>query len=186
MDSKRKTLTAAVAGALAALGAGQAFALPPSSWVNGTQQVYISGSSALNPTIAIVMAKNVCTSGSLDQYVFGANDVAYFCTRADGGGNVVVYKSSVNGSGNGVVPFVVSPTSSVTFLSMASIAATPSFCPSTSTVASVSVIGETVGVPSYVVDTCDATQSSLRSNPAKPDAGLSDIEPSFFTTTSVG
>ena len=186
MQLKIKQLSLAVGSALAAGFAGHALALPPSAFDANTSEVYVSGSSGQDPGIAVAMAR-ICLPGTLDQYTDTSNFSAFFCsanpTIIPGLTNskIVLYKSSAGGSGNGVTPLIGAGTS-LTFQSMATIKATPALCTSTATVASVTITGDPLGVPSYLKETCSGTQTGAH----VPDAGASDEEPTWFAETTTG
>src|SRR5215831_9556519 len=186
MQLKIKQLSLAVGSALAAGFAGHALALPPSAFDANTSEVYMSGSSGQDPGIAVAMAR-ICLPGTLDQYTDTSNFSAFFCsanpTIIPGLTNskIVLYKSSAGGSGNGVTPLIGAGTS-LTFQSMATIKATPALCTSTATVASVTITGDPLGVPSYLKETCSGTQTGAH----VPDAGASDEEPQWFADVTTG
>ncbi|MEO8038009.1 MAG: hypothetical protein ABI794_04525, partial [Betaproteobacteria bacterium] len=86
-------------------------------------------------------------------------------------------KSAVAGSGNGVLP-LLGTGSTLAFLNLNTIAAVD-VC-TTSTVASVTVAGDALGVPSYTAQNCGSATNLTTTN-VRPDGGLSDVEPPFFT-----
>lgn len=179
---KQKLLSAAVGAAFAGL-AGQALALPASdfnSTPGDTAESWISGASAQDETLKATIAR-YCTPGTLDLYEKNSNQRAFFCAvpvgaLASGKLKIAVYKSSEGGSGNGVTPLVGSGTQ-LGFMSMADIKANPALCGAPSTVASVTVPGDPLGVPSYQKQTCATAPSS---NLHLPSGGISDIEPNKF------
>src|SRR5262249_3953954 len=125
----------------------------------------------------------LCADGTLDLYQVSANDRAFFCSAIPslwpglGKPNVVVYKSSAGGSGNGVTPLLGSGTSVSLFMSMAQIQANTLCAAITTVVASVTVAGDPRGVPSYNLRSCSAPVN----NAHIPSGGLSDVEPRLFT-----
>lgn len=181
MKFRMNTLCAAVGAALGSALAAPAFALPASDYALGNvTDVYISGASAQDQGLRAVVAR-LCVPGTMDRFDYGSNHTAFFCTAAAGAGvttaRLAVYKSAVAGSGNGVLP-LLGTGSSLSFLSLSTIAAS-GVC-TTSTVASVTVAGDALGVPSYTVRNC-GTATNLTTTNVRPDGGLSDVEPPFFT-----
>ena len=188
MKFRMKTLCLAVGAACGAAAAAPALALAPSAFNPATTaQVYISGSSAQSNGMIATMAR-LCVPGTMDRYVYGANHFAYFCTTNATlipgltKTQLIVYKSDEKGSGNGVLP-LVGTGSALPFLNMATINSSGA-CSTTAAVASVTLSGDMLGVPSYVQRTCDTTVN-LTTTSVRPDGGLSDVEPPFFTTKPI-
>jgi hypothetical protein len=196
MQFRTKKLALALGAAFSAVAAVPAFALAPASYTppnnnvpNGPGgsaiEVFISGASAQDTGLRAVIAR-MCTVGTLDRYDLGSTQAAFYCTPLTTLGlsktQLIIYKSSDKGSGNGVLP-LVSPGSNVAFLKMGDIK-TLGACTTTSTSSSVTVSGDALGVPAYTVRTCvtSGTISNIVNWSVKPDGGLSDVEPPFFTT----
>ncbi len=112
---QRNIISASIAVALATATA-PAFALLPSAFSSATAtEIYISGSSAQEGQLLNAM-RNLCNANTLDVYR-QSNQFIYFCTvnpseiarlynsswqyPAMTKFNIVVYKSSVGGSGTG-------------------------------------------------------------------------------------
>jgi PBP superfamily domain len=184
---KRTLMSAAVAAACAGLS-GQALALAPSAFNTATaNEVYISGASAQETQLSHFM-RRVCLPGTLDRFVFAAsgnNQFAFFCTvdpvQIPGltKPNIVVYKSSVGGSGNGVQP--VADATTLAFFDMAAIAASPSLCGVSSAVAATTVAGDTLGLPAYQNRICGNAGALVN---RVTEAGFSDVEPALFGATA--
>jgi ABC-type phosphate transport system substrate-binding protein len=177
---KQKLLCAAVGAAFAGI-AGQAAALPPSdfnSTAGDTGEAWISGATAQDETLKAAMAR-LCTPGTLDLYFHSSNQLAFFCavSPAIGGKNkIVVYKSGVGGSASGTTP-LVAPGTQLGFMSMGQIKSAAICTTVTSVVASVTVSGDPLGVPSYGFRSCGgATTNNLK----LPSGGISDLEPNKF------
>lgn len=180
---KLKSLSLAVA---ATLGAGSAFALPVADYqlvAGDTAELFVSGATAQEAGLRNTLAR-ICTVGSLHVYQF-SNQQAAFCTinKAVVTGAIpasvtkmVVYKSGVGGSGNGVGP--VADTGSLAFISMAALKATPALVtgPSTTIAAVAATAPDTIGIPAYTrtVVATSATQS------VATEAGFSDVEPKLL------
>jgi hypothetical protein len=171
----------------AALASGAAFALPPGDYnPTDTEDVYISGASALQASFNAALAR-LCIPGTLDKYNAGSNYEAYFCSVAAGTyagqtkNKLVLHKSSDKGSGNGVIPLLGTGVA-VPFINFANTAPTiAAACSATALVASVTIAGDTLGVPSYINRTCTST-ASLITTVVRPDGGVSDVEPPIFST----
>lgn len=172
MNHKRKLLSAAV---LLSLGAGQAAALPLSDYDATTLDVYISGASAQDQGLESMM-RRLCEANTLDIYrgTSGSNQRMMFCritsTNVPGfpaapGRKVLLHKSSVGGSGNGVQP--VADASQLAFMTQASTCPAP--------------VGQPAqpGLPAYGLSTCTANVTAN----AVPHAGLSDVEPALLGAT---
>jgi len=186
MKFRMKTLCAAVGAALSTTAGLPALALPPGSYSPATTtDVYISGASAQDQGLRAVIAR-LCVPGTLDRYDNGSNQTAFLCQAAPAAGvttaNLAVYKSSVAGSGNGVLP-LLGTGAALPFLNFTTISALGA-CTSTSTVASVTISGDTLGVPSYTARDC-TSRTDLTTTSVRPDGGLSDVEPPLFTTKDV-
>lgn len=178
----RTVVSAAIAAAFAGIG-GQAQALSPASFdTTTTNELYISGATAQRPQLLGLM-RRVCNVGTLDYYTSGTNLFAYFCTvnPATVPGlvkpNLVVYKTDVGGSGNGVQP--VANAATLQFMDMATIKAATTLCGATSTVAAVTVSGDTLGLPAYTARDCSSAFANKLT-----EVGFSDVEPQLFGATT--
>src|SRR5262245_42748999 len=105
MQFRKSALSAAVGMACAAVG-GEALALDPSLFTPAsTVEVYVSGASAQDEGVKAAIAR-ICADNSLDLYQFDANNRAFFCSvipslfPSISKTQIVIYKSSVGGSGN--------------------------------------------------------------------------------------
>jgi hypothetical protein len=163
---KRNLLTAAVAAALGA-AAAPAFALLPGASIGN--ETYISGASAQEGQLINFMRYG-CNAGTLDVFK-QSNQFIYACTRnatrvGTSAANIVVYKSSVGGSGNGVLP--VAQAATLAFMDFATL--------NTSTQCSAPVAkAATSGLIAYNEYTC--TQPTVN---RLTEIGLSDVEPAQF------
>ncbi|WP_424194664.1 hypothetical protein ACMYR3_03790 [Ampullimonas aquatilis] len=122
-------------------------ALPPSSYnstAGDTLDLFIAGSSALDPALLKTLSKSFCTAGSMDVYSYNTQLVV-LCTSSvaltGGKTKIALYKNSVGGSINGVLP--VANGTPLTFISMAALKANPDLVLTTATVSS------TTGLPAY-------------------------------------
>ena len=177
-----------IAGAVAAAFSGHALALAPAAFnvVPGdTLEVYIGGASAQDQGL-IALSTRLCALNSMDFYQSGANQRAVFCTPNTtqlpglSKTKLVIYKMSAGGSGNGVQP--VADSTSLDFMDMATIKATPALCTAGSPVASVAPVApDTIGLPAY--NTWSCTSGSILSAVHAPDGGLSDVEPALLSAT---
>jgi ABC-type phosphate transport system substrate-binding protein len=179
----------AVGAALAGAGT-PALALAPADFsASDTLQVYISGASALQAQFNATAAR-LCSIASgtstLDKYTAGSNYEAYFCSVTAGTWTgqgtytkLIIHKSSDKGSGAGAVPLAGSGLA-LPFLNFASIVSSGS-CATTSSVASISISGDALGVPGYKNRACVSTDSLIVGNVVLPTGGVSDVEPSIFT-----
>jgi hypothetical protein len=183
-----KPITMAVGSALAVLSAS-AFAITPEAYnaiaaANKTE-VYVSGSSALDPALLRILA-NQCKVSTIDEYV-GSNEYAVFCQTPTAGKYFGFYKESTNGSANGVLaidgagktrPFI-SPTGMITALGASTTA-----CPVTSTIV---VGGGSSLVNSVVIHNCAGISATAGAyiQDVLPDLGLSDVEPPIFVPGGV-
>lgn len=189
---KLKTLPSMIAAAIGALS-GAAMALPVSDFqlvAGDTAELYISGATAQEAGLRNTVSR-MCTAGSLDIYQFG-NQQAAFCTinKTVVTGAIpasvtkmVVYKSGVGGSGNGVGPVANGATGTpLAFLSMAALKANPALVigPSTTVAAVAPTAPDTIGIPSFTRTTVDAsaTQNVIT------EAGFSDVEPKLLGATA--
>lgn len=177
--------------AVAALGvsAGSAFALSPAQYqvtAGDTAELFISGATAQEAGLRNTLAR-MCTVGSLDVYQF-SNQQAAFCTinKTVVTGSIpasvtkmVVYKSGVGGSGNGIGP--VADSGALQFISLAALKATPALVGASSAIAAVAPTApDTIGIPAYnrVDVSTSATQNVVT------EAGFSDVEPKLLGGTS--
>ena len=202
----RTLLSAAVSAALVTLSGG-ASAIPLTTYaVNAdTVEVRISGASAQDTSIEKVLA-GLCSTGSLNAG-FATNQAVYYCNivpNAVPNSNfasvaaftsafasttpitkLVVYKSSVGGSGNGANP-VANSQAILTFLNLAGIAANPTCLGASSTRG-----GGLAALPVYTVQVVNIatgagnTCGALTLTPATQiaDAGLSDVEPQLINVS---
>jgi hypothetical protein len=185
--SKQLTLSAAALAVAALIGAaGSAQALPVSAYnstAGDTLDLYVSGATAQENGLRRAVAR-MCAVGSLDIYRF-ANQEAQFCTINTSVvtgvpasiTKMVIYKSGVGGSGNGIGP--VADATSLTFISMAALKANPALVigPSTSVPAVAPNAPDTIGIPAYTitgVSTSGSTASFVT------EVGLSDVEPALL------
>lgn len=175
--------TKLISTAIAALFvAAPAFAATPAFDTATTHEFYLSGASAQEGQLRNYM-RRACNTGTLTLYR-QSNQFAFHCeaNQAVTGTltkpNIVVYKSSVGGSGNGTAP--VANSSTLAFMDIATIAGAG--CSAASTIAAVAPIApDTIGLPAYDDKTC--AQTLLNKT---PDAGLSDVEPALFKGSVVG
>lgn len=182
---KLNSLSLAIAAALSA-SAGASFALPVSDFqlaAGDTLELFVSGATAQEAGLRSTLSR-MCTPGTLDVYQF-SNQQAAFCTinKTVVTGitpatitKMVVYKSGVGGSGNGVGP--VADSSNLAFISMAALKATPALVtgPSTAIAAVAATAPDTIGIPAYTRTTVDVT--ATQSVPT--EAGFSDVEPKLL------
>jgi|GEM_PF-3565889 len=192
MKFRLKTMRAAVTAAIGAAAAMPAFALPPTSYVPGTTlNIYLSGASAQDAGLQATIAR-LCSPGTLDRYDISSTQAAFLCTpsttfNVGTATTVAIFKSSVAGSGNGVVP-LIGTGAALSFASFTAsgthVALSTTTCPisGSSPTASITISGDSLGVPSYTVRSCNTTVTLPTS--VKPDGGLSDVEPPLFTTKS--
>jgi hypothetical protein len=177
-----RRLRAAIGAVLAGAG-GPACALAPSEFSPAdTEEVYLSGASALqqqfNATAALL-----CLPGTLDKYTAGSNYEAYFCSVAadtypdQTKTKLVIHKSSDKGSGSGVVP-LHDAGQAIPFLNFASIASSGS-CAATTSVPAISIACAVL--PAYRNRDCVSTTALIIGNDQLPDGGVSDVEPPIFT-----
>lgn len=185
----RSILSSAVAAAFT-VAAGTASALPLTGYVAGahTLEVRISGATAQD----IALEKGVaalCDVGTLNG-AFQLNQSVYYCSITPGKvvdglatltavpasvNKLVLYKSSVGGSGNGVAP-VANAQTNIQFLNLATIAANPAYLGAAVTITS-SVL------PTYTIQPIVASATSLVTTTGTPSIGLSDVEPSLLGAT---
>lgn len=180
----RSTLSAAVAAAFT-VAAGTASALPLADYVAGadTLEFRISGASAQDIALEKAVAA-LCDVGTLNGASILNNSV-YYCSVTPGKvvdglatltavpasvNKLVLYKSSVGGSGNGVAP--VATPSNIQFLNLATLAANPSYLGAAVTITS-------AVLPTYTMQPIVVASSLVTVN-ALPSAGLSDVEPSLL------
>lgn len=163
---KRKLITAAVTAALGA-AAAPAFALLPGASIGN--DTYISGASAQEGQMLAFMRWG-CQAGTLDVFR-QSNQFIYACTRnasriGTSAANIVVYKSSVGGSGNGILP--VAQAATLAFMDFASLN-TSTQCAAPTTVAATT---DLIAYNDYV-----CTQPTVNH---LTEIGLSDVEPAQF------
>lgn len=181
---KLNPVAALLAASLTA-AAGSALALPVAdfnSTPGDTVELFVSGATAQENGLRRTVAR-MCAVGSLDIYRF-TNQEAGFCTinktvvtgTPASVTKMVVYKSGVGGSGNGVQP--VADAANLAFISMAALKATPALVtgPSTSVAPVAPNAPDTIGIPGYVTTlvAITATQS------VPTEAGFSDVEPGLL------
>lgn len=190
----RNLLSAAVSAACLTM-AGTAAAIPLQNYVAGTDtlEIRISGASAQDLALEKALA-GVCVANTLD----GAtqlNNSVYYCSIAPGTApnpavstlptfvgvpasvnKLVVYKSSVGGSGNGVAPvatMVATSPGNLTFLNLAAIAGNTTAAYGTNPLRTVT----SAALPAYTMaDLAVLTNTAL----GVSDVGLSDVEPSLL------
>lgn len=175
---KLKLVSAAVLGAFAA---APALALLPSTPGASDTVIRFSGATAQNNQINNFM-RRACVPGSLDRFRRTSNNSLYICNPAastglTAGTKLFVFKDGDGGSGMGVQP--VANATNLTFIDVATLN-TASQCLTASPVASVSVSGDTLGLPAYTEWSC-ASHTELN---AVPDAGVSDVEPALLGATA--
>lgn len=180
----RSILSAAIAAAFT-VAAGTASALPLAGYVAGadTLEIRISGSSAQDIALEKAVA-NACDVGTLNGASILNNSV-YYCSvslpkTVDGVAvlsgvsntvtKLVMYKSSVGGSGNGTTP--VATPSNIPFLNLATLAANPAYLGTAVTITS-------AVLPTYTMQPIVVASSLVTVN-ALPSVGLSDVEPSLL------
>ena len=183
---KINLISALVAAAIGSM-ASSAMALAPSQFQSSpgdTLELYISGATAQENGLTAAM-RTLCTAGSLDTYL-ATNQFAHFCTidktKFTGTAfslpasvtKMVVYKSGVGGSGNGVQP-VANASTTLSFISMANLKASPSLVGVTTSVASV------VGLIAY--NRVDVAASGVLVS-SLTEAGFSDVEPKLLGATA--
>lgn len=186
---KLKTLSLLVAGICGAAFAGSALALPVSQYqatAGDTLELFISGATAQENGLRRTVSR-LCQPGSLDIYRF-SNQEAQFCTinktlvtgLPTSVTKMVVYKSGVGGSGNGIQP--VADATNLAFISMAALKANPALVSTNSTTvpAVAPSAPDTIGIPAYTTTlvATTATQS------VAPEAGFSDVEPALLGATA--
>ena len=203
---KLSNLSAMLAVALGAVG-GTAMALPVSDYqlvAGDTAELYISGATAQENGLRNTLAR-LCTVGSLDIYQ-SSNQQAGFCTINKtlvtgvipaSVTKMVVYKSGVGGSGNGVGP--VANASNLAFINMALLKANATGAPAVSYIGTgtnvipVAAVGpnapDTIGIPAYTrtnIVLPSSTSPAFTQN-VVTEAGFSDVEPAllFASATQV-
>lgn len=189
----RKTLSAAVAAACLGMS-GAASAL---TFVNpvpaDTLVIRYSGASAQDLALEKVLA-SVCVANSLNA-AQQLNNSVYYCTIAPNTApnpgvsttatftgvpaatytKLLVFKSSIGGSGNGTTP-VANNAATPGFLQLANVAAPG--CLGAAVNITSSVLPTYTSQPVVQVATCNATAGAI------PDVGLSDVEPSLLGLSS--
>lgn len=198
---KLNTLSTLIALSLGGV-AGTALALPISQYqlvAGDTAELYISGATAQENGLRNTLAR-MCAVGSLDIYQDTANNQqAALCTinKAVVTGAIpasvtkmVVYKSGVGGSGNGVGP--VANASNLAFINMALLKANATGAPAVSylgtgtNVISVAAVApnapDTIGIPAYTRTNIvlPASTSPAFTQNVVTEAGFSDVEPTLL------
>jgi hypothetical protein len=191
--NRHHILSAAVSAACLTMAAG-ANALALATYVAGadTLEVKISGASAQDIGLEKTLAA-LCNAGTLN----GAsqlNQSVYYCSITPNAAvgiigttvqfagvpasvnKLVVYKSSVGGSGNGVAPVANSQTN-IQFLNLATIATNAN---NTSFVSVGTAITSAV-LPTYTMQSLVNTTMTANGT---PEVGLSDVEPSLLGATA--
>lgn len=185
---QRKSVTLAVAGVFGGLLAtgAQAYVVEAPASLTGATVVRLSGASAQDLGLRNVL-RRLCLPGTMTQYNI-SNQNAYVCkpntSQVSGiNGNLVVYKTSVGGSGTGVGP--VASAQNLEFLDIPTMFAgnMAAFCPNAPIVtpATAAVAPDTIGLPEFRRVNCAA--NAPRSN-GVADAGLSDTEPALLGATA--
>lgn len=185
---QRKSLVLAVAGAFGGLLATGAFAqvtplAETAATLTGATVVRISGASAQDAGLRNVM-RRICVPGTMTQYTL-SNQNAYLCqpnsSQVSGvTGNLLVLKSSVGGSGNGVGP-VASAATNLAFINMTTVFANLAVCGNAVVTNAIAPIApDTIGLPAFQTRTCSG---SITSTGTAPDAGISDVEPALLGAT---
>jgi hypothetical protein len=185
---QRKSLVLAVAGAFGGLLATGAVAqvsplAETAATLTGATVVRISGASAQDLGLRNVM-RRICLPGTMTQYTL-SNQNAYLCSPNSSQvsgvtGNLLVLKSSVGGSGNGVGP-VASAATNLAFINMTAVFANLAVCNNAVvTAATPPVAPDTIGLPAFQTRTC--ATAPLQTGTA-PDAGISDVEPALLGAT---
>lgn len=189
---KLHSLSLAVGGAIAAMSASGAYALSLSDLVTNSSQyvqVHISGSSAVDPILARVVSKECVdtssngTGSTIDQYSY-SNEYLITCTLttagkaglASGITKLALFKESSNGSVNGTIAVAKGQTrpyidaSSLNSAGSCALASPASYGGGTLNL-----------VPLTNIYACS---SNTTVDNLIPDAGISDLEPAIFDTTS--
>jgi len=181
---QRRIMTAAVAAALGG-AAAPAFALLPTAFNTTTaNQVYISGATAQENQLLGFM-RRACSTGTLDKFNGPANQAVYFCTAnaAQVPGlakaNMVVYKSGVGGSGNGIGP--VANHATLAFMDIATLSTSLHCTSSTAVPAVAPVAPDTIGLPAYTNWACAASPIVNTAT----ELGFSDVEPAQFVAIGI-
>jgi len=180
---QRKSVTLAVAGVfggLLAAGAQAQYLAENASSLSNVTVVRLAGASAQDLGLRNVL-RRICVPGTLTQYVT-SNQNAYLCTpnasQVTGlPGNLLVYKTSVGGSGTGVGP--VAAGSNLLFTNLPAMFAAGIGATCAEPVVSAAIPGvlpDTLGLPQFRTRTCT---SVLTAN-GVADAGLSDVEPALL------
>lgn len=175
---KLKLVSAAVLGAFAA---APALALLPSTPGASDTVIRFSGATAQNNQINNYM-RRACVPGTMDRFRRTGNNSLYICNPAASTGlssstKLYVFKDGDGGSGMGVQP--VANATNLTFIDIATLN-TGTQCLASSAVASVTVSGDSLGLPAYTEWSC-ASHTELN---AVPDAGVSDVEPALLGATA--
>ncbi|MEI6318706.1 MAG: hypothetical protein WCS09_09335 [Pseudomonadota bacterium] len=185
---QRKSLVLAVAGAFGGLLATGAVAqvtplAETAATLTGATVVRISGASAQDLGLRNVM-RRICLPGTMTQYTL-SNQNAYLCapnsSQVSGvTGNLLVLKSSVGGSANGVGP-VASSATNLAFINMSAVFANLAVCGNAVvTNATAPVSPDTIGLPAFQTRTCATAPTQTGT---APDAGLADVEPALLGAT---
>jgi len=185
---KLKIISAIVAAAFGGF-TGNSFALPVAAYqstAGDTAELFVSGATAQENGLRLTVSR-MCTPGSLDVYRF-TNQEAQFCTinktivtgLPASVTKMVVYKSGVGGSGNGVQP--VANATTLQFISMAALKANTTLIMASTAVAAVAPTApDTIGVPGYN----NVAVSPTAIQTLAPDAGFSDVEPALLGASAV-
>jgi hypothetical protein len=181
---QRRIMTAAIAAAFAG-AAAPAFALLPSAFNPATAtQTYISGATAQENQLLGFM-RRACNVGTLDKFNGPTNQAFYFCTANPtqvpglAKANMVVYKSGVGGSGNGIDP--VANHATLAFMDVATLSTSLHCTGSTAVPAVPPVAPDTIGLPAYTNWAC-AASPIVNTN---TQLGFSDVEPNQFVNTGI-
>lgn len=180
MDSfQQKTLVVAMAGAfggLLASSAGAAYVAEVPASVSGATIVKLSGASAQDIGLRNVI-RRMCQASTLTQYTF-SNQNAYLCTANTSAvtiptANLLIYKTSVGGSANGVGP--VASATNLVFMDLATMFST--------NLATCANAVETIGTPALPTFQTRICTSSTPVANGIAQAGLSDVEPALLNAT---
>jgi ABC-type phosphate transport system substrate-binding protein len=178
---KVKTLTLAVASAVAASAALQANAAYFEPWTVTGSETYtlkLAGSTAQDKGIILLM-RRMCQNNSMVR-VANSNNSAIMCL-ANGGDSapipantpLILYKNSTGGSGNGVKP--VSNFTNLAFLARPDQAYTQAQY-TTASLCTVTTVASTTDFADYKNYACP----SVGTVNTPPDAGISDVEPNLL------
>jgi hypothetical protein len=190
MSVMNKAIRCAVAAAVASAAAGSANALSVNGYPYTNQiNVYISGSTALDPTLSNAAVQTasgqigLCVSGTTDIYLIGTSQKLILCTSTNAGGlpagrNLAIFKESEVGSANGVQPLINAAkglASGTRFINPAGISDATCGTPATTT--AVGDFGTFVTHPS-----CPA--SGVTGFTIVPTGGVADVEAAILQTAA--